>query len=100
GGPAVSTASLEGDAEASCAERAMDDSVVAGAVQCDARRRRGVEPRKEMLHAAQVADAFLTDGGGEDDRTMRSHARAVDRFGEGEHRRESTRVVDDARAGE
>ena len=57
-------------------------------------------PREVVLGASQIANAFLAGGRDELDRTLRSHASAVDLGGEREHDRQATAIVVDAGADE
>ena len=95
-GPAVPTRAAKVKAETTRAERAVDDALVAGAVERDRRGRAAHRAREQLLRAAQVARALLARGRGENDRRARAKLRAVDHAGEREHRREAAPVVADA----
>src|SRR5437773_11950965 len=53
---------------------------------------------EEVFHASQIPRSLFTDGGGEQHRPSRAHARDDHRLRDGDERRQAARVVADARA--
>ena len=96
----MAASAVEGDAETSRTEGAIDDSIVAGAVERDARVRAFAEVAEQMLDAAEIARAFLAHRCREHDGAPRAQPLAIHRLGEREHGGESPRIIDDAGSGE
>ena len=98
--PGVAPRPAEGDAVAPRAERAVHDTLQAGAVQRDESRGLPVSPFplpvQEVLHPPQISGALLAHRGGEQDGPRRGQARRHDRFRHREERREPAGVVADA----
>ena len=97
-GPAVTTVAAEGDTPAGAAQRRLHDPIVAGAVDRDHRVRNRCRIAHQLLHPAQVAQAFLAYRTGQHDFARGLQIGGVQRIGNGEQRRETASVVTDPRA--
>src|SRR5512142_485719 len=98
--PRMPAGSVERDAKTPRAECAMDDALVAGAVEGDHGMCVAPTVGEVVLRSAQVAQTFLAGRRHELDGPRGAQPNAVDLGGEGEHHGEPTAVVVDARADE
>ena len=96
--PAVPTSAAEVHAKAARAERAVDDALVAGAVEGDGGGGVAHLAPEQRLRSAQITRALLARGRDEDDGGARAERIAVDGARECEHRREAAAVVANAGA--
>ena len=88
----------KGDLKTPAAQRLIDVSVSAGAIDHE-QGADGVAPwrgGKEMPHAAQIAFAFFTHIADEKDVCCRFELRSFQRIGDGQKRGDSRRIVTDS----
>jgi hypothetical protein len=96
----VAARSLEGQAVPTRGEGAVNDALVARAVEDHRRRRFAALVGEQMLRSAEIPRALLAGGADEVDWPLGRQARAVEHLRVGEHRGHPPPVVSDARPGE